>query len=129
MRIKDVILTASPPHPLNSFSPSSPNSSLHALSSQFGASLSKPFSLTSINIEYGRGQIETPLAPAIGVESADNAINMRDAVRDIAQSDFGWEATFCSKIAADGCGSGGHFNFSLRAPPGIDIELMSMKVG
>ena len=89
------------------------------------SSLSTPFNVTSIDIEYGRGQMEMPLTPNIGVKSADCATLLRDAVREIATT-YGWAATFCSKVAADGCGSGGHFNFSLRsAAPAVDVDKLS----
>jgi len=76
-----------------------------------------PISITTVNTEYGRGQLEMPLAKGPGIDSADAAFSFKQLVKQLAASEFDQLATFTSKVSFDslnsGCASGGHFNFSL----------------
>jgi glutamine synthetase len=67
----------------------------------------------TMNAEYGAGQLEITMAPARGIQSADNAATFRTGVKEICQQK-GLLATFFSyPMGAKGVGNGGHFNFSL----------------
>ena len=79
--------------------------------------MTPPITLTTVETDYGRGQLETPLEKAPGINAADNAFTLKHLIKQLARDEFDQLATFTSKVSFDslnsGCASGGHFNFSL----------------
>jgi len=61
--------------------------------------------------EYGKDQFEITLAPADAVASADRAVVLREAVRELSRN-RGWHCSFAPKTAVDGVGNGVHIHFS-----------------
>ena len=71
--------------------------------------------IMTMNAEYGAGQLEITMAPALGLAACDNAMTYRTCVKELAQQS-GLLATFFSyPMGAKGVGNGGHFNFSCVA--------------
>src|SRR5205823_1137572 len=64
------------------------------------------------NAEYGPGQMEINYAPAVGINSADQAFTFRNAVKEVALQ-HGYMASFMTKPYADHSASGCHFHQSL----------------
>jgi glutamine synthetase len=62
--------------------------------------------------EYGPGQQEISIRPALAVSAADNQIKLRDTVRGVAL-EHGLLASFAPKPFLDGIGSGSHVHVSL----------------
>jgi glutamine synthetase len=62
--------------------------------------------------EYGRGQYEVTVDPAIGVAAADQAVILRELVRTTAR-EFGRRASFAPLLAPGGIGNGVHVHLSL----------------
>ncbi len=62
--------------------------------------------------EYGRGQFEVTIAPALGVTAADQAILLREIVRDTSTA-VGQRATFAPILDPADVGNGVHLHFSL----------------
>ena len=62
--------------------------------------------------EYGSGQFEVTVAPALALVAADRAILLREIVRDTAKR-FGLVASFAPLLAPDSVGNGVHVHLSL----------------
>ena len=62
--------------------------------------------------EYGVGQYEISVKPAVGISSADNQIILRETVRGVAQN-MGLVASFMPKPSNELPGSGVHLHISL----------------
>lgn len=96
----------------------------------FGSALIKALSDARIEVdafepEFGFGQYEVSYAPTEGIQAADQAIQVREIIRAIAQR-FGYRATFTPKDAPNAVGSGAHIHFSLvdasNAPAFYDAD-------
>lgn len=70
--------------------------------------------------EFGPGQLELPLPPAPALAAADQAVVLREIVRDVAER-HGRRASFAPKIRADAVGNGVHIHFSLTDPSGRPV--------
>lgn len=76
--------------------------------------------IITANAEYGPGQLEINFAPAMGIQSADNAFTFKNGVKEIAVR-HGYTATFMTRPYADQSSSGCHFHQSLlRVEDGKD---------
>jgi glutamine synthetase len=62
--------------------------------------------------EYGKDQFEVTISPARGVPVADQAVALREIVREAARL-RGWAVSFAPKTAPDGVGNGVHIHLSL----------------
>ncbi len=63
--------------------------------------------------EYGAKQFEITCKPALGLKSADRAVQLREIVRSIARA-YGHKASFTPVVDYGGVGNGLHFHFSLQ---------------
>lgn len=79
--------------------------------------------------EYGPGQQEIAVRYAPAMRAADNQIKFRDAVRGVAEMQFGLVASFAPKPYADGIGSGAHVHFSLWSIDGLTNLLYDADAG
>ena len=70
--------------------------------------------------EYGRGQYEVTIAPALGVAAADQAILLREVVRDTATA-LDRRATFAPILDPSDVGNGVHVHFSLVDATGRSV--------
>ena len=92
--------------------------------------------LRSIEVEFGPSQMEITLAPGDAMETADNVVLARSAIRQICQRN-GYHATFMAKpVGATVASTGWHLHQSLRdldsgSPvfPGGDKEGVLSSVG
>jgi glutamine synthetase len=69
-------------------------------------------SLENIHEEFLPGQFEFILAPALGIDGADQVFKFKHSLREIATAK-GMAATFISVLEANGAGNGMHYNHSL----------------
>jgi glutamine synthetase len=67
--------------------------------------------------EYGPGQYEVTVGPAIGMRAADEAVILRELARSLAAR-AGERAVFSPIMAPEGIGNGTHVHLSLRDPAG-----------
>lgn len=67
--------------------------------------------------EYGRDQYEVTVAPAAGTAIADQAVALREIVREAARL-AGFPVSFAPKTDPDGVGNGVHIHLSLLDPDG-----------
>jgi glutamine synthetase len=70
--------------------------------------------------EYGRGQFEVTIAPALGIAAADRAILLRESVRDTVSS-MGRRATFAPILDPEDVGNGVHLHLSLVDEQGRNV--------
>ena len=70
--------------------------------------------------EYGPRQYEVVCRPTAGVTSADQAIVIREATREVARSS-GLAASFAPKSRPQGVGNGVHVHFSLLDQTGLPV--------
>jgi glutamine synthetase len=70
--------------------------------------------------EYGAGQFEVTVAPAVGIEAADRAVKVRELTR-AAAARFGHRVTFAPIVDRKGVGNGVHVHFSLIDRHGIPV--------
>lgn len=98
--------------------------------------MTPPIELSTVETDYGRGQLETPLVKAPGIMAADDAFSLKHLIKQLARDEFDQLATFTSKISFDsvnsGCASGGHFNFSLfpftsKAPKSKKVSPLDLE--
>ena len=96
----------------------------------FGSVLTTALSDAGIEVnsfepEYGSGQYEVSYAPTEGIQAADQAIQVREIIRAIAQR-FGYRATFTPMDVPNAVGSGAHIHFSFvdasNAPAFYDAD-------
>ena len=90
--------------------------------------------------EYGEQQYEVTCAAAVGLESADRAVKLREITRSVARH-FGHKATFSPIMSMGKVGNGVHLHYSLidakgkpksynpEAVGSIDSELASFTAG
>lgn len=71
----------------------------------------------TIIAEYGADQYEASVAPSTGLRIADDAVALREIVREVVRI-AGWGVTFAPKTAPDAVGSGVHLHISLAGPGG-----------
>lgn len=71
--------------------------------------------------EYGPGQFEVTNGPAIGTESADRAVKLREIVRSLARA-HGHKASFSPVMKAGMVGNGVHVHFSLQDETGASVS-------
>lgn len=71
--------------------------------------------------EYGPGQFEATNGPALGVESADRAVRLREIARSLARA-RGQKATFAPVMKAGMVGNGVHVHFSLQDTAGRPVS-------
>ena len=79
--------------------------------------------------EYGPGQQEIAIRYAPALRAADNQIKFRDAVRGVAETQFGLIASFAPKPFEDGVGSGAHIHFSLWSNDGTTNLMYGADAG
>lgn len=84
---------------------------------KFILDLDKNTSLINVDVqdylhESGSGQLESPLMPKFGIESADNYFMFKQAAREIADQ-HGMTLSFMTSPLLNESGSGNHFNCSL----------------
>ena len=63
--------------------------------------------------EYGAGQFEVSIAPSLGIETADRAVQFRETTRAVARA-RGERASFSPVMEAGKVGNGVHIHFSLQ---------------
>lgn len=78
--------------------------------------------------EFGPGQLELPLPPAPALKAADQAVILREIVRDVAER-HGRRASFAPKIKADAVGNGVHIHFSLSDEAGRPVTYDAERPG
>ncbi|MCA0042495.1 glutamine synthetase family protein [Celeribacter litoreus] len=71
--------------------------------------------------EYGAGQFEVTNSPAIGVASADRAVQLREVTRSVARAK-GEKACFSPVMGAGLVGNGVHVHFSLQDRDGTPMS-------
>ncbi|MFD1561892.1 glutamine synthetase family protein [Paraburkholderia silviterrae] len=67
--------------------------------------------------EYGAGQFEVTMQPTRALRAADNAVIMRELVRELSRRE-GLHATFSPKLIPNGVGNGVHVHFGLLREDG-----------
>ena len=70
--------------------------------------------------EYGERQWELSCVPCLGVAAADQAVIVRELVREVARR-LGGRATFAPLTHPDRTGNGLHIHFSFRDPSGRPV--------
>jgi glutamine synthetase len=70
--------------------------------------------------EYGPKQFEVTMKPALGLQSTDRAVILREITRDVARQ-FGQQACFAPIIDPASVGSGVHVHFSLETLDGKPV--------
>jgi len=69
--------------------------------------------IVTAHTEYASGQLEFATGPKFGIESADQMVTLKEAVKEMSNQ-RGWRATFMTKpVCEPGCSSGMHFSGSL----------------
>jgi glutamine synthetase len=71
--------------------------------------------------EYGPGQVEVTLRPTSALKAADNAVALREIVRELARR-HGHHATFAPKVSPVGVGNGVHVHFGLSRDDGTPVN-------
>lgn len=71
----------------------------------------------TIIAEYGADQYEVSITPSRGVRVADDAVGLREIVREVVRL-AGWSASFAPKPAPDAIGNGVHLHLSLAGTDG-----------
>ncbi|AIO70032.1 glutamine synthetase family protein [Burkholderia oklahomensis] len=71
--------------------------------------------------EYGAGQMEITMAPADALKAADNAVVVRELVRELGRRN-GLHATFAPKVSPTGVGNGVHVHFGLSREDGTPVN-------
>ena len=104
--------------------PSAPAFSLAAMRriDPFGSVLASALAAAGITpetiiAEYGADQYEVSNAPSRGVRVADDAVALREIIREIVRL-AGWTSSFAPKVAPDAIGSGVHLHLSLADAAG-----------
>jgi len=78
--------------------------------------------------EYAPHQLELPVAPAAGLESADRAVVLREVVREIARRQA-TRATFVPLLDPGEAGNGVHIHLSLRDEEGRPLLYDASRPG
>lgn len=70
--------------------------------------------------EYGPQQFEVTCKPALGLKSADQAVQLREITRAVARA-YGHKATFSPVMAEGAVGNGVHIHFSFQDADGNPV--------